>query len=189
MSSASAPAIDRSDAIALIVDAELQTLSERERASMLLDWWTLDASDAAFDELPASLRAEMRANAAPGPASTPHHDALIRMAAMHRWVGVRNEYLASRLVALGHAPVVVTGAVEPLEACLCCGYRTLVVRAFSVCPACFWEDDGSTDPQRISPANHMTLAEARANFARLGAISDAHVGHVVPDASARYRRD
>ena len=60
--------------------------------------------------------------------------------------------------------------------CPCCDYFTLEARGrYTVCPVCFWEDDGSDldDIDRISSANHIPLRLARANFVRLGAADEA----------------
>ncbi|HEX6178677.1 MAG TPA: CPCC family cysteine-rich protein [Thermoanaerobaculia bacterium] len=76
-----------------------------------------------------------------------------------------------------------------LAPCPCCSYRTLERRGdYDICPVCFWEDDGSDDPQRYSSPNHMTLEEGRANFARYGACSPEHVKHVDPDGPRKYSR-
>ena len=44
---------------------------------------------------------------------------------------------------------------------------------FEICPVCFWEDDYV---QVIQPtwtgANHVTLSEAKENFARFGAVEE-----------------
>ncbi len=67
----------------------------------------------------------------------------------------------------------------PTVACPCCGSITLSRRGeYDICPVCFWEDDGGDDPATLSGPNHMTLAEGRHNFARLGASSPAHTAHV-----------
>ena len=68
--------------------------------------------------------------------------------------------------------------------CPCCGYRTLPVpqeeAVAYICPVCFWENDvflqSETEP---SVENHgMTLAEARANFRRLGACCEQMLPYV-----------
>ena len=74
-------------------------------------------------------------------------------------------------------------------ACLCCGYLTLSERpsgTFEICPVCFWEDDGTLEASSGSGPNHMTLGEARANFRRLGAVTERVVAFVLPDGKERY---
>ena len=69
--------------------------------------------------------------------------------------------------------------------CPCCGCRTLNERGgFDICPVCFWEDDGQDDHDaevvRGGPNGSLSLAEARANYLRLGACEASMVGNVRP---------
>ena len=56
--------------------------------------------------------------------------------------------------------------------CPCCGYKTLPGPSPTdeICEVCFWQDDfvDNHDTDVLGP-NRVTLSEARANFARLGA--------------------
>jgi hypothetical protein len=68
--------------------------------------------------------------------------------------------------------------------CPCCGYRTLERDAqlpdlcqWNICHVCFWEDD---DWFEGGGANEPTLAEARENFAKFGAIEERFVRRVRP---------
>ena len=65
--------------------------------------------------------------------------------------------------------------------CECCGYWTLSSRGmYEICPVCRWEDDptGQRDgPDTHSGPNHMSINEARRNFARFGAISEERRKH------------
>ena len=62
--------------------------------------------------------------------------------------------------------------VGPPFPCACCGYRTLPGPSPSdeICPVCFWQDDivNNRDTEVLGP-NHVTLSQARANFAEFGA--------------------
>jgi hypothetical protein len=76
--------------------------------------------------------------------------------------------------------------------CPCCDYKTLAERgANTVCPVCFWEDDGR-DFERLdenSPANdNLTLLKARSNFQRMGAC-DAQWLHKVCSIKQRKSYD
>jgi len=68
-------------------------------------------------------------------------------------------------------------------ACPCCKCRTLSERGgFSICPVCFWEDDGQDehDAERIrsGPNGDLSLAQARLNFAQYGACDKRHIPDV-----------
>jgi len=67
--------------------------------------------------------------------------------------------------------------------CPCCGYRTLEERAgFELCAVCFWEDDGQDDHDadevRGGPNGDVSLAQARANYLKLGACRERDLPHV-----------
>ncbi|MEM7625562.1 MAG: CPCC family cysteine-rich protein [Planctomycetota bacterium] len=65
--------------------------------------------------------------------------------------------------------------------CPCCDYVTLEERGvYDICPVCFWEDEERDldDLDRVSGPNHVTLREARQNFADCGACVPAMVKNV-----------
>ena len=69
--------------------------------------------------------------------------------------------------------------------CPCCGYRTLDERGgFDICPVCFWEDDGQDDADvstyRSFGPNHVSLAQARENYKRIGACEERCLQYVRP---------
>lgn len=55
--------------------------------------------------------------------------------------------------------------------CPCCGYYTFDKRFdYDICPVCFWEDDPlQFKNENFTGANHVTLVQARKNFAEFGA--------------------
>lgn len=62
-------------------------------------------------------------------------------------------------------------------ACPCCGYLTLGERGGDeICQVCFWHDDGQdshdADIVRGGPNYELSLSQARANFARIGACTE-----------------
>lgn len=66
--------------------------------------------------------------------------------------------------------------------CPCCGYATLENPSqYGICEICYWEDDGQDDPNskscRDSP-NHVSLAEGRLNFLRIGASDPNDINFV-----------
>lgn len=182
--------ISRQEARERIADATVARLTPGERAAMLEEWWSLDPHDEGWEGLPDDLRAELVSGKdAPSDAMPAKYDPLLRLAAMQQTLGARNAWLQAKLSALGIGSVEVTGDPEPMLECSCCGYLTLRERGgYEICPVCFWEDDGSAQPDRASAPNHMTLAEGRRNFARLGACSEDSLRHVVANARAMYGR-
>lgn len=67
--------------------------------------------------------------------------------------------------------------------CSCCGYLTMSSEdtgSFEICPVCGWEDDNvqAAQPDRRGGANTISLNEAKANFAEIGAISPLYVKRV-----------
>jgi hypothetical protein len=64
----------------------------------------------------------------------------------------------------------------PRYACKCCGHDTLLNPGrYEICAICRWEDDPAVErdgPDAHSGPNHLTLTEARANFARFGACDE-----------------
>ena len=77
--------------------------------------------------------------------------------------------------------------------CPCCDYYALAARGASeVCPVCYWEDDGQDLDALdvVSERNHITLREARGNFARFGASDQAALPLVArPEERAGVRRE
>ncbi len=75
--------------------------------------------------------------------------------------------------------------------CPCCDYYALDGRGrHQVCPICCWEDDGQ-DLDRlddVSPTNHITLREARDNFASFGAADQAALSLVTPESERKGLR-
>jgi hypothetical protein len=67
--------------------------------------------------------------------------------------------------------------------CPCCFCKTLDERGgFSICPVCFWEDDGQDDYDaevvRGGPNGRLSLTEARANYRRFSACDERSLEHV-----------
>ncbi|MBA3019828.1 CPCC family cysteine-rich protein [Propionicimonas sp.] len=176
----------RDEAIDLLARRDLAQLSSDEREALLLDWWTIDAGDPDYGDLPDLLREALARADRPDDPGESLYDPLALIALRRAYVGVLNAYLTSQLANLGRHEAV-DGDVEELAACPCCGYRTLPERgAYEICRVCFWEDDGTTDPDRVSGPNHMTLREARLNVQHLGAVSESAREHVLTDGRTRY---
>jgi hypothetical protein len=73
-------------------------------------------------------------------------------------------------------------AERPRHACDCCGYLTLLNIGYNeICAVCGWEDDRADNtrrdggPDAPSGPNHISLSQARANFASFGASTERRV--------------
>jgi Cysteine-rich CPCC len=67
--------------------------------------------------------------------------------------------------------------------CLCCGYRTLdAPGALSLCPVCWWQDDGQGDEDanvvRGAANGALSLTQARENYRVCGAADPEFLPHV-----------
>jgi hypothetical protein len=176
----------RDQAIDHLARDDLGRLSSDQRGRLLLDWWTLERTDDGYAELPEVVRRELERGDEPGDPDDSRYDALLLLALKRSYAGTVNRYLEARLAGIGRAGTV-EGQVEPRSECPCCGWLTLSRRGeYEICPVCFWEDDGTEAPERLSSANHLTLREARRNFLAIGAVDPAARAHVLTDGPERY---
>jgi len=176
----------RNEAIDLLVRRDLARLSLDERETLLLDWWSIDANDRDYDGLPSLLKAALVRADQPDDPGASLYDPLLQVALRSSYVGVLNSYLENQIATLGRSDTV-DGDVEVLATCPCCGYRSLRERgAYEVCRVCFWEDDGTTEPDSVSGPNHMALSEARLNIRRFGAVTEKARSYVLPDGKERF---
>jgi hypothetical protein len=101
-----------------------------------------------------------------------------------------NEYLANYLQThLGLEVSAVEGPLPERLACPVCKYRTfLEVGTWKTCPVCGWNSDPMQEALPDGPvgSNGISLNEARRNFARLGAVSEAKRDEVEPDSREKY---
>jgi hypothetical protein len=180
------PAMTRAEAIGLLVERDLAELTSTGRESLLLGWWSIDAGDAEWGELPESLKSALTCGEGPADSHAEVYEPLLRIALRAAYKGVINSYLQRQIATLARNEAVV-GEPEQLHPCPCCDYRTLDARGqYDICNVCFWEDDGTSELDRPSGPNHMTLREARDNFQRFGAVSESERAHVLPDGKERY---
>lgn len=78
--------------------------------------------------------------------------------------------------------------------CPCCKYKTLSEESsYEICPICFWEDDGHpesiADKATGGPNHHLSLTQARYNFARLGAVDWTSIVHVDKEHIDKFARE
>jgi hypothetical protein len=176
--------MSREEAIRALCLADLRTWSAEKRREQI-DVMKMESWDShpRWSSLPRDVRKEFDDGAETRSPADSRYDSVLLLALEAGFRGVRNEFLAEKLDRI------VVGEVERLLPCPCCSYRTLAERgSFSICPVCFWEDDGSDDPKRLSGPNHMTLAQGRANFASFGAVTRRELAFVDPEGNAKYPR-
>ncbi len=172
-----------------LAEIQLSTLSDERKLEALSEYWYCDTEK--------DVRAEIETGDLPhiGPelihliASTP---APVTVPAgceplLLDWLNfklnkAKNQYLERLLTAAGHA-FQVYGEVEPAGLCPCCEYYSIDAGedGLWVCPVCFWENGGDGP-------NHMALADARANFRAIGAMSQRSLEFVDPEGPAKFRQ-
>lgn len=176
----------RDELISEVSLREASALSDEERESILLDWWGLGPEDTAWSSLPSDLRGEMQSSDEPGEPRDPRYQPLLAVGIARRYRGVKNEYLQRKAQSLGVQVDAIEGEPERLNACPCCRYLSLPDRGeYTICSVCFWEDDGSDEPERYSSPNHMTLRQGRENFSQYGACSARAVALGLVDPEMR----
>ncbi|MEW9702677.1 CPCC family cysteine-rich protein [Paenibacillus sp. SI8] len=182
--------INREEAIGHIVSNELQSLSKEVREGFLLDWWSIDQSDPEFATLPQDLQNEILGSEEPvHDAMSARYEPLINEALKKKFLGVRNEYLATAVSKILKRDCNVEGLQEELLPCPCCQYKTLTSRGeYEICTVCYWEDDGSVDSTKYSSANHMPLTEAQENFKQYGTIKEVFLEKIKDDRMEKYSK-
>ncbi|APC20072.1 CPCC family cysteine-rich protein [Pseudomonas protegens] len=155
-------------AIDLLSRHRLPGLDAAARFSHLLNWWGIDSDDLEFAALAPSLQQQILTQPEPPQeVQDPRYDALLLIALRAEYRGVTHLYLRRCLREAGLGDYTVSANIECLEACPCCGYRTLSARGdYQICDLCHWEDDGSQALDVLSGPNHKTLGQAREHFAQ-----------------------
>jgi len=181
--------VERARAIEVLARDDAKRLTAQELAEIAEEWWRGDESDDELQIFPPRLRASL-AMSRGRPLTADVLDELVWFVISERYRGVVNAYLKEKLERLLGRPVEVEGQVDSLQACSCCGYLTLRERGvYLICPVCFWEDDGSTELDRFSGPNRMTLREGRESFLSFGASSRGALPAVDPDGARKFLKE
>lgn len=175
--------MNRDEALAIILKSTIDDLSKEEREEILIDWWGIDQEDPEFDKLPETLQTEILQYDEPQKdAMDVVYNSLLFEALRKKYLGVKNEYLSRKVSAKLQFNQEVEGLQEELYSCPCCEFKTLPTKGeYFICPVCFWEDDGNVDPNYYSSPNKMTLAQARDNFIKLGAMDESSIRFLMSD--------
>lgn len=82
--------------------------------------------------------------------------------------GISNGFLSEVIQTITGYEVEVSGEVEDLFTCPCCGFKTLTERfdpkegtGYDICPYCKWEDDGTTDVRSYRSINKGSILDYR----------------------------
>ena len=111
------------------------------------------------------------------------------MGIFYEYRGVKNSYLEKEILRIKNKKVIVKGEIEILEKCPCCGYRTLDKKCdWDICNVCFWEDDCTTDLDKVSGPNHITLREGKENFLKIGACDKKSLENIDKEGKLKYER-
>ncbi len=179
--------IDRKQAIELINSYEISNMSVEEKEIILLDWWSIDESDKEFLALSASLRKEILETDSPADVESQEYIPLLAIALQYKFKGVKNDYIRQYLKKINHKEYELVGKPENLFKCPCCNYLTLELKSeYDICSVCYWEDDGSSDLEKYSPVNRLTLQEAKGNFLKYGAVTRKAVEFVDPEGKKKW---
>ncbi len=164
--------MNRSEALELLGYFSMLDLSIQERESILMDVFSENDEYESISNF-----------------GDPAYNLKIREYIKDKNKGVTNEYMATFLSKKIQKEVEVIGEQELLEPCPCCSYRTLEERGqYNICPVCFWEDDGSDSLERYSPANSMTLQDAKSNFLKWGVMDESFSDSKNKEALFMYPR-
>lgn len=179
----------RQEAIEKIAYLKIENLSSDERANFLIGWWNIDKEDEEFHSLPNSLKKEMKNNDEYENPNDKKYDPLILKAIIHKYKGVRNEYIEKEFNQIVNEKVKVFGQIENFEKCPCCEYKTLEERrTWDICEVCYWEDDGIEDLNADSGPNRMTLRQGKENFKKFGACEIELIQYTEKEPDLKYEK-
>ena len=183
--------VDRERAKAMLARRRLVSLDDATKLEYLGEYWdgrdeeTIREAmrDGDFPRVSDELVATIAATDAPRHPLPHGVDALLLDWLVFDLDKASNGYLQDELGRLGVACEVV-GPPDPAAPCPCCHHLSIdpgESGLWDICPVCFWENGGDGP-------NHMSLAEARSNFARIGAVSERALAFVDPDGPFKYER-
>lgn len=82
----------------------------------------------------------------------------------HELKGCSNGFLSDFYKTLTGEKVEIIGEIQGLFACPCCGFQTLSEiydvqqgTGYDICDYCYWEDDGTVEPNKISSVNNGSI--------------------------------
>ncbi|WP_337104419.1 CPCC family cysteine-rich protein [Paenibacillus sp. YIM B09110] len=180
----------REKAVSIIINDIIEKMTNESRYEVLLDWWGIDQEDTVFNELSDVLQYELvQLDEPPDYVMDDKYNPLIFRALKYKYLGVKNEYLSKRVCEILGTEHDIEGIQEELSICPCCEYKSLLSNGeYDICPVCFWEDDGTINPEEYSSPNHMTLDEGRKHFTEFGAMSLSSLEFIKHDRLEKYSK-
>jgi hypothetical protein len=185
-------AMTRSEALQKIAWNELKQLSRDEAAEIVRAFFKEPLKPSLREKLNITAIMQWETHTPPvdlNPGNPIYRPVLLDRMADH-FRSATNEYLANYLQThLGLEVSAVEGPLPERLACPVCKYRTfLELGTWKTCPVCGWNSDPMQEalPDEPVGSNGISLNEARRNFARLGAVSEAKRDEVEPDSREKY---
>lgn len=189
--------MNREEAIIIIAKNQIKNLTKDERDDFLSDWWVIEEFDLDLQNLPESLKKEVpndikeeiKKNTKYDDPDNIKYNPIIILGIYYEFRGVKNQYLANEIFKITKEKVTIEGDVEVLEKCPCCDYFTLDEKCdWDICKVCFWEDDCTTELDKISDPNSITLREGKKNFLRIGASKKRSMEFVDKEGKLKYKK-
>ena len=155
----------RQNAIQEYAKIKLSRLSDKERAEQLEVMTLEDWSDTdGWNSLPKSIRKEFEDGEEIDNPKLEKYDPVLLIWLRYSLQSITNEFLCEKLNIDN-----IAGEPVELEACPCCGYRTISERGnYDICKICWWEDDGQDNKhsERImgGPNYGISLVMGRYNY-------------------------
>lgn len=155
----------RQEAVEQYAKIQLNELSAEERAEQLEIMSLEDWSDAeGWNALPLVLQKAFENREEIEHPESRIYDPVLMIWLRHRLHPISNSYICQKLGIES-----IEGEAVKMEACPCCGYRTIGERGeYEICKICWWEDDGQDNQHanqaRGGPNYGISLAMGRYNY-------------------------
>lgn len=152
----------RDEAIDLLARRMMSSMSATQKLDMAGGWWTVEPEDSVWSQLSERTQQLVASKDYPDLQDVGVVEDLVLIGVSGELGAYANDWLARRASEATGQTIQVDGAQPHFLPCPCCRFRTLATRGeYSICPVCFWEDDGSDDPGRYSSPNGTSIVDYR----------------------------
>lgn len=161
--------MNRKKVLDIYIKNQIETFSKEEREEELYEVWSCDWSRVeGWMFLTDEIRESIHKGKFPKNYEDKNYDSVLLFKFRDKFKGFRNDYLSKQT-----GLQISLGSPSRLEACPCCGFRTIEERyEFEICTVCWWEDDGhdnnNADKTYGGPNYGLSLTYGRVNFIRQG---------------------